>query len=287
MLEIIFLVVALIGSIIAAIFDLKTTEIPDEIPYAMMAFGIVGHLIKSYINLSFWPFLLSSVVGLSFLGFGFLMYFLGQWGGGDAKVLSGIGFLVPVLPQQIKVSLMFPLPISFFFNVFFVGAIYMIFYAIIFSVINRKILSAFVEDLKASSKIILTFNITLISFFILLILLFSKYYEFFSLSDAITLVLTILLVSSGLFILWKFVKIVEEIGFKKRIHVSQLKVGDVPLEYRIWEGITEKELEKIKKSGRKYIYIKEGVRFAAAFPLALIFTLLFGDGILFLMNFFA
>jgi hypothetical protein len=57
------------------------------------------------------------------------------------------------------------------------------------------------------------------------------------------------------------------------------------LEYRIWEGITEKELEKIKKSGRKYIYIKEGVRFAPTFPLALIFTLWFGDGITFLFGF--
>ena len=72
----------------------------------------------------------------------------------------------------------------------------------------------------------------------------------------------------------------EEIGFKKRIPISELKVGDVPVDYKVWEGITEKELKKIKRSGRKYIWIKEGVRFAPAFPLALLFTLFFGDAII-------
>ena len=42
MLEILFLVVAFIGSTAAGLYDLKTTEIPDEIPYTMMAVGIIG-----------------------------------------------------------------------------------------------------------------------------------------------------------------------------------------------------------------------------------------------------
>ncbi|MCS7106355.1 MAG: hypothetical protein NZ942_03500, partial [Candidatus Aenigmarchaeota archaeon] len=58
---------------------------------------------------------------------------------------------------------------------------------------------------------------------------------------------------------------------------SKLKVGDVLAESKLWEGITQKDLIKIKKSGKKYVVIKEGVRFAPAFPLALLFTLYFGD----------
>ena len=57
------------------------------------------------------------------------------------------------------------------------------------------------------------------------------------------------------------------------------------MDYKIWEGITEKELKKIKKSGKKFIWIKEGVRFAPAFPLALLFTILVGDGILLSIQF--
>jgi prepilin signal peptidase PulO-like enzyme (type II secretory pathway) len=95
----------------------------------------------------------------------------------------------------------------------------------------------------------------------------------------------ILVISSGFFLLWKFVKTVENVGFKRKIPMPQLKVGDVPLDYKIWEGITEKELKKIKGSGKKYVWIKEGVRFAPAFPLALIFTILVGDGIIWFIKF--
>ena len=284
MLEILLFVVALIGSTAAGLYDLKTTEIPDEIPYVMMAIGIAGNIIKSYLVWSYWPFLLSMIVGLAFLGFGFLMYYLGQWGGGDAKILSAIGFLVPVLPPGINVNLMFPFPIGFFFNVFLVGALYMIVYAIVLSFINRDIWSAFLEGLKANAKIFTMFNLSLLALLIFSVTLLTKYYELIPLNDMIVFSLMIFLITTGFFILWKFVKTVEEVGFKKKIPMSQLKVGDVPMDYKIWEGITEKELKKIKSSGEKYVWIKEGVRFAPAFPLALIFTILVGDGIIWLFK---
>jgi len=95
----------------------------------------------------------------------------------------------------------------------------------------------------------------------------------------------ILLISLILFLVWKFVKAVEEIAFKKRIPVSKLRVGDVLLESKVWEGITGRELRAIRKSGKKFIWIKSGVCFAPAFPLALLFTVYFGDGILFFLKF--
>ena len=279
MLEIIFLVVAFGGSILASLSDLKTTEIPDEIPYVMMAIGIVGHLVKSFLVWSYMPFLLSLVFGLGFLGFGFVMYFIGQWGGGDAKILSAIGFLLPEL-SGIGKTLFFPFPLSFFFNVFMIGAIYMIFYAIVLSFINRKIWSVFLKDLRANARMILVFNFSLIIILFLSEFVLAKYFEMFPLIDMILFGVAIVLASIGIFLLWKFVKAVENVGFRKKIPVSKLRIGDVPLDYKIWEGITEKELKKIKKSGKKYIWIKEGVRFAPAFPLALLFTILVGDGIL-------
>jgi len=286
MLEILFFIVAIIGSAAAGFYDLKTTEIPDEIPYVMIVIGIVGHVIKSYLVWSYWPFLLSSIIGLSYLAFGFIMYYIGQWGGGDAKILSAIGFLVPILPQQLNIELFFPFPLSFFFNLFLVGAIYMVIYAFALSFINKKIWTAFFMDLKANARMILIYNSALVASIILMGLLFARYLEFLPLTTFTVLVLTVGITSAGLYVLWKFVKAVEVVGFKKRIPVSRLRVGDVPDYFKKWEGISEKEMRKIKKSGKKYIWIKEGVRFAPAFPLALIFTLVFGDGILVLMNLF-
>jgi hypothetical protein len=132
---------------------------------------------------------------------------------------------------------------------------------------------------------IVIYNSALVASIILMGVFFARYFEFLQLNTFTILVVTIGLASAGLYILWKFVKAVENVGFKKKIPVSKLKVGDVPDYYKIWEGVTEKEIKKIKKSGKRYIWIKEGVRFAPAFPIALLFTLFYGDGILFLMNF--
>ena len=285
MLEILLFVVAFVGSVLASYFDLKTTEIPDEIPYVMMAIGIVGNLVKSYLTLSYWPFLLSLIVGLGFLGFGFIMYYAGQWGGGDAKILSAIGFLLPNLTPEIKVEFFFPFPLSFFFNVFLIGAIYIILYAIAMSIKNKKIWTLFFKDLKASIKTIAAFTFALIVFFAVFGIIFVRYYEILMVKDAVLLTVIISLSFIGLFVLWKFVKAVEDVGFKKKIPVSELKVGDVLMEYKVWEGITEKDLKKIKKSGKKYVWIKEGVRFAPTFPLALLFTILVGDGIVWMISF--
>lgn len=282
MIEIILFVVAFIGSAAAGLYDLRTTEIPDEIPYAMIAIGVIGNIIASYLAWSYWPVVYSLVAGLGFLGFGFVMYYLGQWGGGDAKILSAIGFLVPIYQG---VELMFPFAISLFFNVFLVGAGYMIVYAFALSLINRNIWNAFFSDLKANARMVVIYNSALILSVILMGLFFANYFDFLPLDTFTVLVVTIGLASAGLYILWKFVKAVEKVGFKKKIPVSKLKVGDVPDYYKIWEGITEKEVRKIKKSGKKYIWIKEGVRFAPAFPIAMLFTLYYGDGIMFLMNY--
>ena len=65
MFEIILLTVAFIGSTIAAVIDLKTTEIPDEIPYVMAGIAIVAYGIKSYLVWSYLPILQSCIATVS------------------------------------------------------------------------------------------------------------------------------------------------------------------------------------------------------------------------------
>jgi prepilin signal peptidase PulO-like enzyme (type II secretory pathway) len=276
------LTIAFVGSILASIWDLKTTEIPDEIPYAMIGIGVVAHLTESFLTGNYSPLFFSLVVGLSFLGFGFLMYYSGQWGGGDAKVLSAIGFLLPSYPSE---KVLFPFPVSFLFNVFIIGAGYMILYAFILAILQRKILFSFVKDIKASSKLLFLSLVVTMASVILFSLSIYWMFHISILEDILYIASMSALIVLILFFLLKFVKTVEDVGFKKKIPVSELKVGDVLLESKIWDGINEKQLKEIRKSGKKYVWIKEGVRFAPAFPLALLFTLLFGDGIFLLINF--
>jgi len=276
--------VALVGSSLAAAWDLRTTEIPDEIPYVMIAVALFFYGVQSIFTSSYWSIVYSAAAGLALFGFGFVMYYFGQWGGGDAKLLAAIGFLLPVA-TGFGTNLMFPFPASYLFNVFFVGAAYMLTYAFVLAARNRKIISEFRRDVKASSSVFLTASSTL---FIALIAVNWFLYNYFRIQPEISSIIinSIMLTTAtvGLFLIWKFARAVENIGFKKRISVKKLRVGDVLLSSKVWEGLTEKELKKIRRSKKRYAWIKEGVRFGPTFPLALLFTFYFGDAIFVLLG---
>jgi len=283
MFQLIPFAVALVGSSLAAAWDLRTTEIPDEIPYAMIVAALLFYGAQSLLGWSYWPIVNSAIAGLALFGFGFVMYYFGQWGGGDAKLLAAIGFLLPTFSG---LNLMFSyFPVSYLFNVFFVGAGYMLVYAFVIAARNRKIISEFKRDVKASSNIFLTGSGALLLVFVGMNLVLYNYFLIQpNLSSIIFNSLLLTITTIGLFLIWKFARAVENIGFKKRISVKNLRVGDVLLSSKVWEGLTEKDLRKIKRSGKKYVTIKEGVRFAPAFPLALLFTIYFGDAILVLIG---
>ncbi len=274
LLETLLLIIAFAGSVLAGIIDLKTTEIPDWIPYAMAAIGIVGNLVKAYLLGNYTPILLSVVVGLLFLGFGFLLYFTGQWGGGDAKLLSAIGFL---LPQYSGAKSFFPFPVSFFFNVFFVGSIYMLSYIFVMSLINKKIWNHFVTDFKASARELMFLSFGIIVFLAIFTFLSVNYFGLATVNEMIVFDLIVVGMAVGLFAVWRFGKTVEEVGFKRKIKVKDLKEGDVLDDSKVWEGLTKEQVKEIKKSGKKTVVIKEGVRFGPTFALALVVTVFLGD----------
>ncbi len=281
MIQTISVATALIGSGIAAVWDLKTTEIPDQVSYAMIAIALLIFGYQSIVDWSYMPILNSIIPGLIFLAFGFTMYYLGQWGGADALLLSAIGFLLPGFPNFTQT--VFPYPLTFFFNLFVVGAGYMLVYAFVFAILNRKIFSKFSQDLKASSKMILFASIGLFIIFLVVNWYISK--TFLSSNNLLVSSLVPLVLTLSFFIIWRFAKTVEDYGFKRKIPTSKLKVGDMLLEEKKLTGITKEQLKKIKKSGKRYVWIKEGVRFGPSFILALVVTLLYGDGIFLVIKF--
>jgi len=285
MIDLILLGVAFVGSVLAGLIDLKTTEIPDEIPLTMAVIAIVGFAVKSFLVWSYWPVLTSIIVGLGFLGFGLFMYYTGQWGGADATMLSAIGFLVPQLPQGITIEIMFPFAVSFFFNVFLVGTLYMAIYSVILAFKDRKIWDAFVDDMKVNSALI--FSVVAAAMFLILFMTSTIQQEMLKIN--ISLITWVL----GLLVFWRFARVVENVGFRKRISTKKLREGDMLGEdvkigskvfgSKLIEGLTKEQVKLIKKN-RKHVTIKDGIRFAMAFPLALLFTIYFGDGIVLLLG---
>jgi hypothetical protein len=277
MFEGISIATALVGTFLASAWDLKTTEVPDAIPYTMIGIGLGLATVQSFIYWNFSLLIECLFSGFLLLAFGALMYFLGQWGGADALILAGVGFLLPNISHP---RLLFPFPFSYLLNVFLIGAVYMIFYAIVFSLLNRRVILSFIKEIKTNKLIISLGFFGLFIFFAVINYLIHFFFNFpikHSLIFKNSIIL--LIITLGVYFLLKFVKTVDEVGFKKRIPISKLKVGDVLAEEKLWRGISEKEIEKIRKSGKKFVIVKEGVRFAPAFFLALIFTLLYGDGI--------
>jgi len=172
-----------------------------------------------------------------------------------------------LLPKLTIANTYFPFALSFFINSFFVGAAYSIFYALILSYKTPMIYKKFFKSINKPLMILIIFL-----FLISLILFF--FIKLLSIFFFLMLVLIIF---------WKFSKSVEY-GFYKKIPVSKLKVDDMLGEdipkLKIYKkyirGLTKDEVKKIKKI-KKYVVIREGIRYGLVFPLTLLFTLLFGD----------
>jgi len=122
-----YIVIALAGSLFCGLWDLKTSDIPDSICSLMISLGIGLHGLESYLIGSSAPIISSFTVGGLFLVFGIIMYYTGQWGGGDGELLTAIGFLLPTA----SVPTFFSFPMTFFINMIFVGAIYSVIYFLV------------------------------------------------------------------------------------------------------------------------------------------------------------
>ncbi|MFH0949272.1 MAG: prepilin peptidase [Candidatus Aenigmatarchaeota archaeon] len=262
MIEIIIL--ALIGSAVAGLWDLKTTEVPDELPYLMATFGIVYWLVSGSLSGDMTPFIFSMGFGAATLIIGFILYKKKKMGGADVWVPASILFMVPLYNSQI-------LAIPYFFNAIFVSAAYIIVYSLALGLKNTYIFSYFLDDMRKHIKWLASFA------GVLIILVFIVFFY----TDKIFITqLEILLLVTILILFWRYAKVIEKKVFIKKIPVSELKVGDV-VDDMEWRGLTADDIKKIRKE-KKYVTIKDGVRFVPVFPITLVVTLLYGN-ILFLM----
>lgn len=266
MFELLLVAIALIGSLASGIYDLKTSNVSDKLVITMIVSALAIHVITGFFAGDFTVLINSLLFGGLFLAFGLLMYFTGQWGGGDGELLVAMGIMLPTLSFA---NTYFPFAISFFINSFFIGAVYSIIYSMFIVFKKPKIGKKFFKNIK-DKKIIIGLIASL------------------SLSIAFLLVWQLILFSLSfltfiLIFFHKFSRTIEE-SFYMRIPVSKLKVDDMlgedipnlKLFKRHIKGLTEKQVKLIKKK-RKYVVVREGIRYGIVFSLTLLFTLFFGD----------
>jgi Flp pilus assembly protein protease CpaA len=274
--------IAFIALLIGSITDIKTREVPDWVNFGLIFAGIGIRALYSLTTFD-WMFLVNGIVGLIvFVVLAYIMFYTGQWGGGDSKMIMGLGAVLG-LPLTLN-----PLPFIavFLINVILVGAVYGMFYSIALAVKNRK---KFVKEffkIIHDEKVMKYRKIILISLLALLILIL------FLIKGIILqwiLIGLVFILYISIYVVF-FIKAVELSSMFRYVEPSALTEGEwIAKEYKVDGkkicgpkdlGIDRKQIKKLialKKKGKvKKIKIKIGIPFVPSFLAAYILTMMLG-----------
>ncbi|MBN2094834.1 MAG: hypothetical protein JW727_02200 [Candidatus Aenigmarchaeota archaeon] len=242
-------VFALILAVFAGLYDLKTSNVHEEVPAVLISGGLFYWLVYSLVN-SDLSFAVSSLLtGIVFLLSGLLLYRARVWGDGDAWILGGLGFCLPAISAGFLSPFTEVLPYAayFMFTLFLVGGVYSVFYIVLYGILNRSILSRYWVELGRRRAIYIG-------------ALFA--------GIATSVFVPYFFVMGLLPWLYTYAKVVEA-GMKRKIPVSQLKEDDVLAGGDI-RGLKREEFEELRRT-RSFVDIQEGVRFTMVFSLTLVF----------------
>ena len=278
-LDITLIIITFIVLLTASYTDLKTREVPDWLSYGFII-AAVG--IRSIFSLEWgWFVLISGLLGLALcFGLACLFYYTHQWGGGDSKLLMGMGAAIGITYPLVSSSLNI---VWFFLALLFIGAFYGLVWMLLLAVKKKKI---FLPAWRETLHMYRTVHWGIIVLTILLVLL-STLYPFFW---------PLVFFPAGVFYLFLFVNIIERTCFIKRVAVSTLTEGDwlaerivagtVTIPTKTLEAADVRALHRLHTTGKvKQVLIKEGIPFVPSFLLAyaalIIFTLFGSSGWLF------
>jgi Flp pilus assembly protein protease CpaA len=285
----IFIIIAFLALAIASYTDIKTLEVPDWLSYSLIAIGVGGNLIYSIFYSDF-SFILKSLLGLiAAFAIGMLMFYTGQWGGGDSKVLFGLGALL-----GLEYPLQFGLFPKFLINMLFAGGAYGIIWIIAMAIKNKKKLAkSLVKEFKEKKAARIRLYSGVASVAALIVIYFLP--SFMPPQAKITMVILVcfLYFMNYLFV---FVRTVERVAMIKMVAPEKLTEGDwivdvIKIKGRYIAGpkdlgIEKKKIEeliKLKKQGKiSKVKVKYGIPFVPSFFIAFLFTILTDKIVLFL-----
>ena len=208
------------------------------------------------------------------------MFYAGQWGGGDSKMLMGLGAL---LGLEFRLDSFL---ITLLINILILGALYGLLWSIWLAMKNsRKFVAKYTEIIRkkiyAREQRFMLFSLVLLLFLMIFIKL-----------DIIKIaIFAVMILLFTTFYLWIAIKVIENVAMYKKVFPEKLTEGDWIAKDIIVEGryicgpkdlgIEKKQIKKLiqlKKNHKiRRILIKEGIPFVPSFLLAFIASLYYGN----------
>lgn len=255
---------------IASYTDLRNREVPDWLNYSFLFAALGIRFLFGFYNGFF--VLLSGIIGLAVCFIiAFLFYQTDQWGGGDSKLLMGLGVVIGIdFPLTEKSVHLF----WFLLALLFLGSLYGLTWMLGMAVKKR---SLFYPEFRKKIHQYRVLHRLLIAGTVIMIpsILFLP-----------PLLWIIMAISLGMFYLLLFVGTMEEHFFLKIIPPQKLTEGDWLAEDIVINGRTFMDKKTIEKNDLQRIFaaakehkinavtIKEGVPFIPSFLFAYIFIIL-------------
>jgi Flp pilus assembly protein protease CpaA len=256
-----FFALALLLVLFATVQDLRIREIANWLTYSLVALVLFFRAIYAvwYSDLSF--FLYGFFGVMLFVLLGYLLYYAGVFAGGDAKLLFGLGGILPYS----SVFDYFSLGLFFVFVLFAAGVVYTLLYSVWLVAVNSR---AFARDFSKRFFAGRFVFIGGVGLGFLLALFASRFY----LSPAIGFI------GVAFPLLFFYVKSIEAVCMIRTIHPSQLTEGDwLHRDVRVAgrtikktvHGVTYAEVVFLRKHAKR-VTIRTGVPFAPAFLITLV-----------------
>jgi Flp pilus assembly protein protease CpaA len=257
----------------------------------MIFFGIGGHVLISLSEANIWPAFSSIAAATIFYIVALLMYHSGSWGGGDSKLLIGLGALLPTYPlltTSITKIAPWPFILTLWLNIMIIGAFYTMFLITVnvakhwkvFKInTKRQILKYKHLTLGVTCSILLPATLTI---FMREFILLSVIWAFGILGFYLTLT----------------TKALEKTCMYKKIDPTKLvegdwvqdviKVGNKTIFKPKRIGVEKKDIKqliKLKEQGiLNKVKVKDGFPYIPAFLIALTISITLGDIVAWIFN---
>jgi Flp pilus assembly protein protease CpaA len=275
--ESIIMIIVLAALLIGTYTDLKVREVPDWLNYGLVFVGFGLRLIFSVVYHDA-GFIIEGLIGFGvFFVIALVMFYAGQWGGGDSKMVMGLGAL---LGMELSLDAFL---VGFIINIVIFGALFGLAFSVYLVYMNFSAFTVeFAKRFRERGRE--KWFVWIAAFVLLIAAVFVPYY----IRVPVIILAGMVLLSFYVFV---YLKAVEQAAMIRWVEPEKLTEGDWVVEdvfvgrKRICGpkdlGLEIAQIRKLialKKKGKvKRILIKYGIPFVPSFLIAFIVTYFWGN----------